>query len=95
MTDLAAKVRHVQRAGQSRDHTCHWPGCGRQVPPAMWGCKAHWFKLPKPLRDRIWATYRPGQEATMTPSRDYLAAAREVQAWITANHPPVKQETLL
>jgi hypothetical protein len=47
---------------------CHWPGCERQVPPAMWGCKPHWFKLPKQLRDRIWATYEIGQEVSMTPS---------------------------
>jgi hypothetical protein len=37
-------------------HTCHWPDCRKEVPPAMWGCKQHWFALPKPLRDRIWAT---------------------------------------
>lgn len=63
-------------------HTCHWPGCHKEVPPAMWGCKPHWFALPKHLRDRIWATYRPGQEITKTPSPAYLEAAREVQAWI-------------
>lgn len=64
-------------------HRCHWPGCNAAVPPAMWGCKSHWFKLPKALRDRIWSTYRPGQEITKTPSPDYLAAAKDVQAWIT------------
>ena len=63
-------------------HTCHWPGCPKEVPPAMWGCKPHWFALPKHLRDRIWATYRPGQEITKTPSPAYLEAAREIQAWI-------------
>jgi hypothetical protein len=65
-------------------HTCHWPGCGKEVPPAMWGCKAHWFSLPRDLRARIWATYRRGQEVTKTPSPEYLAAARDVQTWITA-----------
>jgi hypothetical protein len=85
VTAIADKVRHVKRAGQTRDHTCHWPGCGKQVPPAMWGCRSHWYALPKPLRDRIWATYRPGQEATLTPSAEYLTAAREVQNWIKAN----------
>jgi hypothetical protein len=24
-------------------------------------CKQHWFMLPKPLRDGIYATYTPGQ----------------------------------
>jgi hypothetical protein len=87
MATRAQKVDHVLRAGQSRKHHCHWPGCGKQVPPAMWGCKAHWFKLPKALRDKVWATYRPGQEDTQTPSREYLGVAREVQDWIAANHP--------
>ena len=63
-------------------HTCHWPGCDKEVPPAMWGCKTHWLSLPKRLRDRIWATYRPGQEIMKTPSPEYVTAAREVQQWI-------------
>jgi len=76
------KVAYVLRQGQERAHTCHWPGCGKQVPPARWGCRGHWFALPKHLRDRIWRTFRPGQEVTLTPSAEYIAAAREVQAWI-------------
>jgi hypothetical protein len=50
---------------------------------AMWGCKTHWFKLPQALRNRVWATYVPGQEITKTPSAEYLAVAHDVQAWIT------------
>lgn len=64
-------------------HTCHWPGCDKPVPPAMWGCKAHWFTLPKTLRDRIWATYRRGQEVTKTPSPAYMKVALDVQEWIS------------
>ena len=63
-------------------HTCHWPGCTTPVPPAMWGCKPHWFRLPKRLRDRIWLTYRPGQEVDKRPSQAYLEAAKDVQDWI-------------
>jgi hypothetical protein len=48
----------------------------------MWGCKPHWFKLPKALRDRVWDAYVPGQEKRMDPSEDYLEVARAVQAWI-------------
>lgn len=76
------KADYVRSQRQTRDHTCHWPGCGKSVPPAMWGCKAHWFKLPKVLRDKIWLTYVPGQEIAGTPSREYLNAADEVQRWI-------------
>lgn len=76
------KVEHVKRAIQTRNHECHWPGCDRQVPPAMWGCSQHWFKLPKALRNKVWRAYRPGQEVTMTPSAAYIEVAKEVQAWI-------------
>lgn len=79
---LPAKVAHVRRARQTRDHKCHWPGCPEMVPPAKWGCLNHWRRLPKHLRDWIWRTYRVGQEDDMRPSRDYVVAAREVQHWI-------------
>jgi CDP-diacylglycerol pyrophosphatase len=81
------KVKHVKSQGQTRHHHCHWPNCPKQCPPAMWGCYYHWMKLPKSLRDKIWAAYRIGQEKTMTPSREYLAAAREAQEWIRSNYP--------
>jgi hypothetical protein len=86
MTSISQKADYVKRAGQTRDHHCHWPGCTEQVPPAMWGCKKHWFALPLVLRNRIWRTFKPGQEVDGTPSRDYVAVAREVQGWIQANH---------
>lgn len=79
------KKQYVKAQPQTRAHTCHWPGCNRQVPPAMWGCKKHWFALPKYLRDRIWATYRPGQEKDLDVSREYLDVADEVQKWIAAH----------
>ena len=83
---VAEKRAYVLSQKQDRDHHCHWPGCGKQVPPAMWGCSKHWFKLPKRLRDMVWATYRPGQEINMSPSREYLEAATLVQNWIEENY---------
>lgn len=80
--DIARKVDHVRSAVQTRSHGCHWPECKRQVPPAMWGCKEHWFQLPPALRGRIWASYRPSQEIDMHPSQAYLDAALDVQMWI-------------
>lgn len=82
------KYDHVREAQQTRKHTCHWPGCEKQVPPAMWGCRAHWFKLPLRLRNRIWATYRTGQEETQNPSREYVVVAREVQDYIATIEEP-------
>lgn len=72
--------------GRAGNHHCHWPGCEKNVPPAQWGCRQHWFKLPLRLRNKIWAAFRPGQEETKTPSAAYIEAAREVREWIEANH---------
>jgi hypothetical protein len=38
--------------------------------------------LPRSLQQRIWRAYQPGQETTLTPSREYVEAARAVQEWI-------------
>lgn len=81
------KVQYVteRMSGPAGDHHCHWPGCETKVAPALWGCRKHWFMLPLSLRNKIWRTYRPGQEISKTPSAEYLAAANEVQAWIKEN----------
>jgi hypothetical protein len=86
MTSIGQKADYVRSQAQAREHECHWPGCHQQVPPAMWGCRRHWYALPLHLRNKIWEAYQPGQEKTLTPSRAYVAVAREVQDWIAA-HP--------
>lgn len=68
-------------------HSCHWPDCKEEVPPAMWGCRRHWYALPKNLRDKIWRTYKKGQEIRKDPSPEYIAAAYEVQDWILMHRP--------
>lgn len=95
MTTIGEKVAYVKGQGQTRDHHCHWPGCNAQVPPAKWGCYKHWMMLPKDIRNRIWATFQPGQEKDMSPSHSYLEAARAAQQWIKKNHPPPAQQNLL
>jgi len=62
-------------------HPCHWPNCPVEVPPKMWGCKKHWFRLPKVYRDAIWRTYRPGQEKDKNPSAEYMRVVEQVYAW--------------
>lgn len=85
---MSDKVDHVRQAGQTRNHTCHWPYCKVQVPPAMWGCRTHWYTLPKELRRKLWDVYVPGQEEDMSlVSEKYLAVAQEIQAWIERYHP--------
>lgn len=82
MTTVRTKAEYVKSQRQTRNHTCHWPDCDRQVPPAMWGCRSHWFELPVAIRKRIWSAYEPGQEKTMSPSPEYLDAAQAAQDWI-------------
>jgi len=65
MASVGQKADYVRakiREGQTRGHHCHWPGCDKRVPPAQWGCRQHWFKLPLALRTKIWHAYRIGQE---------------------------------
>lgn len=88
MNTIAAKAEHVReqmRVGNAGNHHCHWPGCEKRVPPAQWGCTHHWYKLPRSLRNKIWAAYRIKQEDSKTPSARYIEVAREVQAWIRDN----------
>ena len=91
MTTIGAKVAYVKRQGQTRNHHCHWPGCERQVPPAVWGCRKHWYSLPIDLRTAIWKAFRPGQEVKGTPSTSYIAAARAAQDWIAKNYPAARR----
>lgn len=95
---MNAKVEHVREARRRNvatgHHECHWPGCGAVVPPALWGCRPHWYSLPVDIRGRIWRAYRPGQEDTKRPSAAYIEAARAAQEWI-AEHEAEKRAGLL
>ncbi len=82
---MTGKADYVRRQPQTRAHACHWPGCSVQVPPAMWGCRAHWARVPRQLRRRLWNAYRPGQEVDLQPSSAYVDAAAAIQRWIQ-NH---------
>jgi hypothetical protein len=42
-------------------HKCPAPDCTKRVPFDQLACLAHWFAIPKPLRDEVWRAYRgPG-----------------------------------
>ena len=58
-------------------HRCHATRCSVPVPPEMFMCKRHWFRLPLRLRNSVWRTYRAGQCDDMQPSREYCEVARE------------------
>lgn len=54
--------------------------CGQEVPHHRYACRADWYRLPREIRDRIWAAHR-GQLAGE--HSDAMAAAR---VWY-AQHP--------
>lgn len=85
---MPSKAEYVRNQAQFRPHTCHWPGCEAQVPPAYWGCRAHWRELPWELRRKLWRAYRPGQEIDKLPSGEYLDVALKVQQWIAEREAP-------
>jgi capsular polysaccharide biosynthesis protein len=65
-------------------HTCHAKKCLVEVPPKMFMCKRHWYRLPKRMRDKVWELYVPGQEVTKTPSPEYLAHTAECIRFVWA-----------
>ena len=56
--------------------TCPWPGCPKTTRANYLMCRAHWYALPFEIRERILATFRPGQTA-LTASPEYLDALRD------------------
>ena len=57
-------------------HHCHAVGCDAVTDPKLFMCARHWRMVPAHFQQRIWATYRRGQESDKRVSRDYLDAAR-------------------
>lgn len=51
----------------------------------MFMCRRHWYMLPKPMRDAIWAAYVPGQEQRKDPADIYLNAAMAAVKWLSEN----------
>jgi len=56
-------------------HECHVPTCTTEVPPTKLMCRTHWKKVPKKLKDAVWANYKDGQ-CKGRPSDKWLRAAR-------------------
>lgn len=41
-------------------HTCPGPDCTKQVPDAMLMCSGHWYRVPRELRNAVWAAWSEG-----------------------------------
>lgn len=69
----------------SKSHrACPHPDCRQMVSAEMFGRRTHWFQLPKPIRDAIWASHRAGDRVAhsraMMDAVRYWQAANEVGA---------------
>jgi hypothetical protein len=47
----------------SGSHRCPVRACTTRVSPDKLMCRAHWYQVPKPIRDAVWATWRSGAGA--------------------------------
>jgi hypothetical protein len=57
-------------------------GCEVEIAPKLLMCPAHWQMVPKSLQQKVWASYRKGQEITKTPSKDYVTAAMNAVRYV-------------
>jgi hypothetical protein len=60
---------------------CPIPRCPVPIDPTRLMCRKHWYQVPKPIRDQVWATWRSGQGAR---SREHKDAVRLAIAAVLA-----------
>lgn len=58
-------------------HECPGTGCTRRVAHGKLACRAHWFMIPRRLRDAVWDAYRFGAGAGSPAHRQAMADAIE------------------
>ena len=46
-----------------------------QIDPSRLMCRRHWYRVPKPLRDQVWATWRSGQGVLSNEHQDAVRIA--------------------
>src|SRR5260221_9914101 len=63
---------------------CPVPGCGDLIDPSRLMCRRHWYRVPKHLRDQVWATWRSGQG---THSREHYETVRMAIVACQEPHP--------
>jgi hypothetical protein len=64
--------------------SCHAIDCPLQVPVEMLMCRRHWFMVPKPLRDEVWAAYRAGDGTAWQAAADGAAeVVRQLETSVT------------
>jgi hypothetical protein len=65
--------------GRSRPGTgsraCPVTGCDAVISSARLMCRRHWYHVPKPSRDRVWATWRSGTGVFTPAHRQAVSSA--------------------
>jgi hypothetical protein len=54
---------------------CPVSGCREQIDASRLMCRGHWYRLPKELRDLVWATWRSGAGALSPEHRQAVRRA--------------------
>ena len=58
-------------------HPCPVSGCSRNVAAHMLMCRPHWYQVPLPLRNAVWAAWRGGAGAGTGRHMAAIAAVNE------------------
>jgi DNA-binding SARP family transcriptional activator len=70
------RARRPQGVGRGPgSHLCPARGCRQHVSPDRLMCRLHWYRVPKPLRDIVWATWRSGAGVGTPEHIDAILAA--------------------
>jgi hypothetical protein len=56
-------------------HRCPVTRCPVRVAPDRLMCRPHWYQVPKPMRDAVWATWRSGTGAATPAHTAAITAA--------------------
>jgi len=76
MTRTAPPGRRPSGTGRGPgSHLCPAAGCHRHVSPDRLMCRPHWYQVPRPLRDAVWATWRCGAGTGTPEHTDAILAA--------------------
>lgn len=74
-------------------HTCYAWGCDNPRPPSHLMCRAHWALVPKPVQQRVYGAYVPGQcGLNPLPSADWHRAADEAMGAVAVAQGHVTQD---
>lgn len=76
---------HEREPGKN-ERRCRIEGCIRIHRRNLFCCPVHWWKIPKPMRDEIWRTYRNGDGIFES---DYLQACENAEAYLEDRDPKI------